>query len=323
MNQIKNMNIKWKNEKPVVMQAGGLLLIRRRQSLRRAGVVIDTLGAEKQVNHYYPSGISMTGQWVGGLGGQPYKFGGKELDRFNTLDFYDFEARSFDPALMRFTRPDPLAEKYPGISPYAYCLNNPIKFIDPDGRDIVLVNVYKTNNNGNYDARRGISATTQSALTDLMKTKEGRNFFGQFAKEGDVVGGYTFTKNGKLSDKTLTLKDYSFEEGYNSHLPLGIAGSISFDESGITVKVVSYGENKANVGETLTHETQLHGYKTEDKMNGKKVTSAEQDHKALKSQDKSHKGYQKYDSTRKELEAIDNNYKRAFKEEEEDAKKRY
>ena len=33
---------------------------------------------------------------------------------------------------------DPLADKYPGISPYAYCAWNPIKYVDPDGRKIVV-----------------------------------------------------------------------------------------------------------------------------------------------------------------------------------------
>ena len=69
-------------------------------------------------------------------GVQPYKFGGKELDRFNTLDYYDFEARAFDPTLMRFTRPDPLAEKYYSVSPYVYYANNPVRYVDPDGKDI-------------------------------------------------------------------------------------------------------------------------------------------------------------------------------------------
>jgi RHS repeat-associated protein len=99
-------------------------------------IVMDAAGAVKQVNNFYPSGTSIaeyprrTDQ-----GTQPYKYEGKELDRTNGLDFYDFEARAYDPVLMRFTRPDPLAEKYPNISPYAYCANNPLLNIDPTGED--------------------------------------------------------------------------------------------------------------------------------------------------------------------------------------------
>ena len=41
----------------------------------------------------------------------------------------------YNPFLMRFTGFDPLTSKYPAISPFAYCLNNPIRYIDPDGRE--------------------------------------------------------------------------------------------------------------------------------------------------------------------------------------------
>ena len=50
------------------------------------------------------------------------------------LDEYDSEARWYYPAIMRTTTIDPLAEKYYSISPYAWCGNNPVKFVDPDGR---------------------------------------------------------------------------------------------------------------------------------------------------------------------------------------------
>ena len=50
------------------------------------------------------------------------------------LDEYDSEARWYYPAIMRTTTIDPLAEKFYDISPYAWCENNPIVLIDPDGR---------------------------------------------------------------------------------------------------------------------------------------------------------------------------------------------
>jgi RHS repeat-associated protein len=111
-------------------------------------IVMNSSGTVVQATNHYPSGTSIaeyprrTDQGV-----QPYKFGGKELDRTNGLDFYDFEARAFDPTLMRFTTIDPLAEKYYNISPYAYCANNPLRYIDPTG----LAYRPKKNEDGEYD----------------------------------------------------------------------------------------------------------------------------------------------------------------------------
>ncbi len=59
--------------------------------------------------------------------------------RVHGFDEYDYGARGMFPALMRFSQVDPLAEKYYSVSPYAYCLNNPVKYIDPDGRQVGLV----------------------------------------------------------------------------------------------------------------------------------------------------------------------------------------
>lgn len=49
------------------------------------------------------------------------------------LDWYDYGARMYDPAMGLFTQIDPLAEQYPHLNPYQYCAGNPVKYVDPDG----------------------------------------------------------------------------------------------------------------------------------------------------------------------------------------------
>ena len=70
---------------------------------------------------------------------QPYKYSGKERIGELGLGWHDFGARHYDPVLMRWHTSDVRAEKSANFSPYAFCLNNPVNFVDPDGRfpDIV------------------------------------------------------------------------------------------------------------------------------------------------------------------------------------------
>ena len=62
----------------------------------------------------------------------PFKYNGKEFDA-ETGNYY-YGARYYDPKWSIFISVDPLAEKFPSYSTYNYTLNNPIRFIDPDGR---------------------------------------------------------------------------------------------------------------------------------------------------------------------------------------------
>ena len=93
-------------------------------------VVINQSGSVEETNHYYPFG----GVFAGSNSVQPYKYNGKELDAKKGLNWYDYGARHYDAALGRFTTVDPLAEKYYSTSLFAYCLNNPLKYVDYDGR---------------------------------------------------------------------------------------------------------------------------------------------------------------------------------------------
>ena len=97
-------------------------------------VVINQSGTVEETNHYYPFGgvFGTTGNT------QPYKYNGKEFDTKKGLNWYDYGARYYDAALGRFTTVDPSSENYYAFNPYSYCVNNPIKYIDPDGKDFII-----------------------------------------------------------------------------------------------------------------------------------------------------------------------------------------
>ena len=94
--------------------------------------VADEDGNVLQQNLYYAWGGAW-GDVCTAPGFQSYKYCGKYLDRKHGLDLYDYGARLYDPAAAFWTSPDPLCEKYYNISPYAFCNNNPVRFIDPTG----------------------------------------------------------------------------------------------------------------------------------------------------------------------------------------------
>ena len=65
----------------------------------------------------------------------PYLFNAKEFDEETGMYYYG--ARYYEPKLSLWMSVDPLEEKYYNSSSYAYCNNNPIRFIDPDGRIVI------------------------------------------------------------------------------------------------------------------------------------------------------------------------------------------
>jgi RHS repeat-associated protein len=87
---------------------------------------------------YYPFGMVATQYAQSGLIDQRLKYNNKELIGEEDLNWSDYGARMYDAALGRWHIADPLSEKYSSCSPYTYTLNNPVKYIDPNGADVVI-----------------------------------------------------------------------------------------------------------------------------------------------------------------------------------------
>ena len=79
---------------------------------------------------YYPSGIMDRKPYTT----YPFGLGGKEFMSTNCLDEYYFDARTMYAIMNRFNQIDPLCEEYYSVSPYAYALNNPVRYKDPTGK---------------------------------------------------------------------------------------------------------------------------------------------------------------------------------------------
>jgi RHS repeat-associated protein len=161
----------------------------------------------KEENNYYPFGLKHSGYNMLVFSANlalKYKYNGKELQDELGLDWYDYGARKYDPALGRWHSVDPLAEAYSSYSSYNYTLNNPIRYIDPDGRWVkgagLLRNIFKS------DER----IEAEDRVTEIGGDAE--------AHRNKVAGGWnvTYTSgekvdlgNGDIELKTFNIENYS------------------------------------------------------------------------------------------------------------------
>ncbi|MFO8021849.1 MAG: RHS repeat-associated core domain-containing protein, partial [Perlabentimonas sp.] len=152
-----------------------------------------------QEDSYYPFGLQMAGLSERASGVQPnqYLYNGKELHEELNLDWYDYGARFYDAALGRWHVVDPLPKPHESV--YAAFSNNPIVFVDPDGRD--TLNIIKN------DAGKWFVSNTQIIkgddvfrVNDGNETKTYTFSEGEYGErfnvlnlesKGDIKTGYT------------------------------------------------------------------------------------------------------------------------------------
>lgn len=176
--------------------------------LGSANWITDYSGTPIQYYHYAPYG-ELIEKSKSGLYDERYKFTGKERDAESGYDYYG--ARYLWSTLGHWLSVDPMADKYPWISPYAYCEWNPIKFIDPDGRKIV---VRGRNFIERFAAKLGVSIgyvkQVENDLAQLkLDNKDIGNMITTLEKSGNVhiirFPENRWNKSGPLGDKKGTV----------------------------------------------------------------------------------------------------------------------
>ena len=92
-----------------------------------------------------------------------YTFSAKEKDSETGLSY--FGARYYSSDLSIWLSVDPMSDKYPSLSPYVYCANNPVKLVDPNGEEF-----WKPDEDGNLIAQHGDNAWTLAKYLNIDAT---------------------------------------------------------------------------------------------------------------------------------------------------------
>jgi len=119
---------------------GSNRLYYHRDHLGSTRAVVNASGTVVETQDYYPFGLAELVPKTFGMPGRSMVSGNSAKEKFTShelddgLDLYYMVARRYAPEFGRFMSPDPLADEFPGWSSYNYTFNNPLSFVDPDGR---------------------------------------------------------------------------------------------------------------------------------------------------------------------------------------------
>ena len=149
----------------------------------------------------------------------PYLFNAKEFDEETGMYYYG--ARYYEPRLSLWMSTDPLQEKYPNINTYCYTINNPIIFIDPDGKDWFKYQA-KNEKTATWHYHKGSSAIYIGTDGKKHTSNNGFEYLAMFTKTYKNKDGGT---GGKLvlfhqDKKVVDSQAFSGNSNHKSTLPI-------------------------------------------------------------------------------------------------------
>jgi RHS repeat-associated protein len=177
-----------------------------------------------QTDSYYPFGLSHGNMSMvrEGRAKNQFLYNGKELVEGFDLGWYDYGARYYAPDLGRWQAMDPLAEKYVAISSYTYVANNPILFVDPDGK-VIRIHYQENGQNKHYDYTPGVSPSISNKFVtqvhqaiSYVMINDDNNTFQNISSSKEIVnihhtsalsGSKVNSTTGNLSDDKTKIID--------------------------------------------------------------------------------------------------------------------
>ena len=174
--------------------------------LGSASWITDYRGMAVQHIQYLPYGEQYINQRAAGTTySERFRFTGKERDEETGYGY--FGARYMDHELMTmWLSVDPMADKYPSISPYAYCAWNPVKLVDPDGREVYITGDAADKATKQLSSR-GITVTRDNETGRLSYTLTGK----KLSKEDKVLMEAINSKNVIVNVNATTSSTVEFE----------------------------------------------------------------------------------------------------------------
>jgi len=176
-------------------------------------VITDASGNVTERNDYYAFGKRMTtGSTYPVMTSNRWKYNGKEVQTTGNVNWLDYGAREYDEVIGRWTRPDPMSEKYYGTSGYTYCANNPINLVDLNGNEWLSSEdekIAKATRDATITKSNELSAKEKRINAKIERIKSNE-------KSGDNK------KNKQVTNQELKLADIQAQKDYLLNLGNGI-----------------------------------------------------------------------------------------------------